>query len=40
MSFSSEIKQELCNVSELSRGEMRAMLYGMYYCGRNEDGKQ
>ncbi len=40
MSFSSEIKKELCSVSGMSAEEMRAMLYGMFYCGRNTDGRQ
>ncbi len=39
MSFSSEVKKELCSVSELPLNEKRAMLYGMFYAGRVVDGK-
>lgn len=34
MSFSSEIKKQLCAVKELSEREMTAMLYGMFYAGK------
>jgi hypothetical protein len=34
MSFSSDIKKELCSVKDMTQGEMRAMLYGIYYSGR------
>lgn len=39
MSFSSEIKKELCNVRELPDNEAAAMLYGMFYAGRTVNGK-
>lgn len=39
MSFSSEIKKELCDVHELQINEMAAMLYGMFYAGRTVNGK-
>lgn len=39
MSFSSEIKRELCNVRELSSGEMFAMLYGLMFAGRTMNHK-
>ncbi len=42
MSFSSEIKKELCLVGalrELSSSEMRAMLYGMFFAGKTLEGK-
>lgn len=39
MSFSSEIKCELCNVRELSSGEMFAMLYGLMFAGRTVNHK-
>lgn len=39
MSFSSEIKKELCNIRELPGNEAAAMLYGMFYAGRTVNGK-
>lgn len=39
MSFSSEIKNELCNVRELSASEMSAMLYGLMFAGRTMNRK-
>lgn len=39
MSFSSDIKNELCVVSDLSKQEAAAMLYGLFYAGRTLDGK-
>ena len=39
MSFSSEIKKELCSVKDMSGGEMAAMLYGMFFAGRTADGR-
>lgn len=39
MSFSSDIKKELCNVHELPINEMAAMMYGMLYAGRLVNGK-
>ncbi len=39
MSFSSEIKRELCNVRELSSGETFAMLYGLMFAGRTVNRK-
>lgn len=49
MSFSSDIKKELCNIREqqsreqqsceLQINEMAAMLYGMFYAGRLVNGK-
>lgn len=38
MSFSSEIKKELCAVKDMPRGEMAAMLYGVLYASRAVDG--
>lgn len=39
MSFSSDIKKELCSVSELSENEMTAMLYGLFFAGRTLNKK-
>ena len=42
MSFSSDVKKELCAVSalhELSRDELSAMIYGMFFAGKTLDGK-
>ena len=39
MSFSSEIKTQLCAVKELSEREMTAMLYGMFFAGKSVSGK-
>lgn len=39
MSFSSEIKKELCEIRELPENEAAAMLYGMFYAGRLANGK-
>lgn len=42
MSFSSEVKRELCrteNLRSLPLGEMTAMLYGMFYAGKTVEGK-
>lgn len=39
VSFSSEIKRELCDVSEISRDQAASMLYGLFYAGRTLDGK-
>lgn len=39
MSFSSEIKSELCRIGEMPRGDMPAMLYGLFYAGRMIDGR-
>lgn len=39
MSFSSDIKKELCGVRELSPNEMTAMLYGMFFAGRTLNNK-
>lgn len=39
MSFSSDIKKELCVVKDLSRGQMSAMLYGILFSSRMEDGR-
>ncbi len=38
MSFSSDIKKELCNVRDMSVDEMSAMLYGVFYASRTADG--
>lgn len=40
MSFSSDIKKELCRTSDMSPSEMAAMLYGMFWAGRDEDGRR
>lgn len=39
MSFSSNIKKELCGIREMPRNEMTAMLYGMFYAGKTLNGK-
>lgn len=39
MSFSSEIKRELCVVRGLSAEEMTAMLYGLFFAGRTVNKK-
>ena len=38
MSFSSEIKKELCAVREMAQNDMAAMLYGVFYASRMADG--
>ncbi len=38
MSFSSDIKKELCNVRDMSDEEMSAMLYGVFYASRQAAG--
>ncbi len=40
MSFSSEIKQELCRIKDLSADEASAMLYGMFFAGKTTGKKQ
>lgn len=39
MSFSSDIKKELCTVRELNANQMSAMLYGIFFSSRTEDGR-
>lgn len=39
MSFSSEIKSELCHITDMNRSDMPAMLYGLFYAGRVIDGR-
>lgn len=39
MSFSSEVKKELCGVRELQQDEAAAMLFGMFYAGKTLDGR-
>ena len=39
MSFSSDIKKELCTIGELSENEMEAMLYGLFFAGRTHNKK-
>ncbi len=39
MSFSSEVKKQLCILGEISDNEAMAMLYGLFYAGRTLDGK-
>lgn len=39
MSFSSDLKKELCGVRELPPDEMAAMLFGMFYAGKTLDGR-
>lgn len=39
MSFSSDIKKELCNVRELSPQQAEAMLYGIMYASRMDEGR-
>ncbi len=38
MSFSSEIKKELCVVKDMPQSEMSAMLYGIFYASRISEG--
>ncbi len=38
MSFSSEIKKGLCEIKDMPLGEMRAMLYGIFFSSRIADG--
>ncbi len=38
MSFSSDIKKGLCEIKDMPKGEMRAMLYGIFYSSRISDG--
>ena len=43
MSFSSEIKKELCviqSLRELQQNQLAAMLYGMFYAGKTLDGRR
>lgn len=39
MSFSSDIKKELCDVRELSPQQAEAMLYGIMYSSRMDEGR-
>ena len=39
MSFSSDVKKELCAIGDISENEAAAMLYGLFYAGRTLDGK-
>lgn len=39
MSFSSDIKKELCDVRELSPQQAEAMLYGIIYASRMDEGR-
>lgn len=39
MSFSSDIKKELCDVRELSPQQEEAMLYGIMYASRMDEGR-
>lgn len=38
MSYCAQLKAELCRQRELGRREMTAMLYGLLYAGRDNDG--
>ena len=38
MSFSSDIKKELCDVKEMPHSQMAAMLYGIFFSARMVDG--
>lgn len=40
MSYCTEIKKDLCNVRDLTRAQMTAMLFGMFYAGREQDGRR
>lgn len=40
MSFSSEIKRELCNIKELPTSDASAMLYGMFFAGKALEKKR
>ena len=37
MSFSSDIKKELCDIRDMPQEEMSAMLYGIFYASRTAD---
>lgn len=39
MSFSADLKKSLCDVKELPPDEMAAMLYGVFFSSRSEDGR-
>ena len=39
MSFSSDIKKELCDVKDLSPQQAQAMLYGIMYASRTDEGR-
>lgn len=39
MSFSSDVKRELCRVGDLGYNEAAAMLYGLFYAGKTLEGK-
>lgn len=39
MSFSSEVKRELCSIKDIRSDEMPAMLYGILFAGRIADGR-
>lgn len=39
MSFSSDIKKELCDVRELSPQQAESMLYGIMYASRMDEGR-
>lgn len=39
MSFSSEIKKALCQTHDLGLSEMTAMLYGMFFSGREDNSR-
>lgn len=39
MSFSSDVKKELCSIGDISHNEAAAMLYGLFFAGRTLDGK-
>lgn len=39
MSFSSDIKKELCEIREMPPAQMSAMLYGIFYAAKSDNGK-
>lgn len=39
MSFSSDIKKELCAVKDMPQDAMTAMLYGIFYSSKTEEGR-
>ncbi|MDE6731699.1 MAG: DNA-binding protein WhiA [Oscillospiraceae bacterium] len=39
ISFSSEVKKELCGIRELQQDEQAAMLFGMFYAGKTLNGR-
>ena len=40
MSYCTELKKDLCAVRELTKAQKTAMLYGMFYAGREHEGRR